>query len=55
MAEVLLENIPEETESPEGPTENSSAKRPVSVRKILANRGNSLKSTGPTSRAGKIA
>src|SRR5450755_4335925 len=30
-----------------------SAKRPVSARKIVANRSNALRSTGPTSKAGK--
>jgi hypothetical protein len=33
--------------------ENSSATPPISSRKIQANRANSLKSRGPTSRAGK--
>jgi hypothetical protein len=33
--------------------DSSPAKPPVSARKILANRANSLKFTGPTSRAGK--
>lgn len=32
---------------------NSPAKPPASARKIIANRANSMKSTGPTSRAGK--
>jgi hypothetical protein len=40
-------------ESPAASPENFSAKAPVSERKIIANRSNSLRSTGPTSRAGK--
>jgi hypothetical protein len=40
-------------ESPAASPENSSAKPPVSARKVIANRSNALRSTGPTSKAGK--
>ena len=57
----ISENPPEAPAvTPESPTEGPTAsegsppaKRPVSVRKIQANRSNALKSPGPTSRAGK--
>jgi hypothetical protein len=40
-------------ESPAASPENFSAKPPVSARKVIANRSNALRSTGPTSQAGK--
>jgi hypothetical protein len=40
-------------ESPAASPEKFSAKPPVSARKVIANRSNALRSTGPTSKAGK--
>jgi len=40
-------------ESSAASPENFSAKPPISARKVIANRSNALRSTGPTSKAGK--
>jgi len=57
---IFSENPPETLSAPRSNSEcaaahegNSLKRRPVSMRKILANRANSMKSPGPTSPAGK--
>src|ERR1700690_3529991 len=51
MQQASSGNFPEES-SRESPAA-SPAKPPVSARKVIANRSNALRSTGPTSQAGK--